>query len=56
MRVQVAFRPDEAVSAPTGIVMDVLREEDIAFCARTSVLDTVPRFARIRGPAAEIVT
>jgi 2-phosphosulfolactate phosphatase len=30
-------------------------EEDIAFCARESVLDAVPRFAGRRGPAAEIV-
>ena len=30
-------------------------EEDIAFCARESVLGTVPRFAGMRGPAAEIV-
>jgi 2-phosphosulfolactate phosphatase len=30
-------------------------EEDIAFCARESVLTTVPRFAGMRGPAAEIV-
>ncbi len=30
-------------------------EEDIAFCARESVLQTVPRFAGMRGPAAEIV-
>ena len=29
-------------------------EEDIAFCARESVLDVVPRFAGMRGPAAEI--
>jgi 2-phosphosulfolactate phosphatase len=29
-------------------------EADIAFCARESVLDTVPRFAGMRGPAAEI--
>jgi 2-phosphosulfolactate phosphatase len=29
-------------------------EEDIAFCARESVLDAVPRFARMRGAAAEI--
>ena len=29
-------------------------EEDIAFCARESVLETVPRFAGMRGPAAEI--
>jgi 2-phosphosulfolactate phosphatase len=30
-------------------------EEDIAFCARESVLDTVPRFAGMRGQAAEVV-
>ena len=30
-------------------------EEDIAFCARESVLETVPRLAGMRGPAAEIV-
>jgi 2-phosphosulfolactate phosphatase len=30
-------------------------EEDIAFCARESVLATVPRFAGMLGPAAEIV-
>ena len=29
-------------------------EADIEFCARESVLDTVPRFAGMRGPAAEI--
>ncbi|HUP32970.1 MAG TPA: 2-phosphosulfolactate phosphatase [Gaiellaceae bacterium] len=30
-------------------------EEDIAFCARESVLDAVPRLAGMRGAAAEIV-
>ena len=30
-------------------------EEDIAFCARESVLDAVPRFAGMQGPAAKIV-
>jgi 2-phosphosulfolactate phosphatase len=30
-------------------------EEDIRFCARESVLDVVPRFARMVGAAAEIV-
>ncbi len=29
--------------------------EDIAFCARVSVLDVLPRFARMIGSAAEIV-
>ena len=29
-------------------------EEDIAFCARESVLEVVPRLAGMRGPAAEI--
>jgi 2-phosphosulfolactate phosphatase len=30
-------------------------EEDIAFCARESVLDVVPRLSRMVGKAAEIV-
>jgi 2-phosphosulfolactate phosphatase len=30
-------------------------EEDIAFVARESVLDVVPRFSRMVGPAAEVV-
>jgi len=30
-------------------------EDDIAWCARESVLDVVPRYARAVGPAAEIV-
>ena len=30
-------------------------EEDIAFCGRESVLDVVPRFSRMVGPAAEVV-
>jgi len=30
-------------------------EEDIAFCARESVLDVIPRFARMVGSAAEVV-
>jgi len=30
-------------------------EEDIAFCARESVLETVPRFAGMRDGAAEVV-
>jgi 2-phosphosulfolactate phosphatase len=30
-------------------------EEDIAFCARESVLETVPRFSRMLGSAAEVV-
>lgn len=29
-------------------------EEDIRFCARENVLEVVPRFARMAGPAAEI--
>jgi len=31
-------------------------EEDIAFCARESILDVVPRFAGMKGPAAEIIS
>jgi 2-phosphosulfolactate phosphatase len=30
-------------------------EADIEYCARENLLDTVPRFARMVGPAAEIV-
>jgi 2-phosphosulfolactate phosphatase len=30
-------------------------EEDIAWCAQESVLDVVPRFTRMIGPAAEVV-
>ena len=30
-------------------------EEDIAWCAQVSLLDVVPRFSRMIGPAAEIV-
>jgi 2-phosphosulfolactate phosphatase len=30
-------------------------EEDIAWCAQESVLEVVPRFSRIVGPAAEVV-
>ena len=62
-------RSDAAIAA--GLIADAYRnpldginartygppglEEDIAFCARESVLDVVPRFAGMRGPAAEIV-
>jgi 2-phosphosulfolactate phosphatase len=45
--------PLEALNArtygPPGL------EEDIAFCARKSVLDVVPRLSRMAGAAAEIV-
>jgi 2-phosphosulfolactate phosphatase len=34
---------------PTGL------EADVEFCARESVLDTVPRLARMLGPAAELL-
>jgi 2-phosphosulfolactate phosphatase len=30
-------------------------EEDIAWCAQESILDIVPRFSRMVGPAAEVV-
>jgi phosphosulfolactate phosphohydrolase-like enzyme len=30
-------------------------EADIEYCARENLLDTVPRFARMVGPAAEII-
>jgi 2-phosphosulfolactate phosphatase len=31
-------------------------EEDIAWCSQVSVLEVVPRFARMVGPAAEVVS
>jgi 2-phosphosulfolactate phosphatase len=31
-------------------------EDDIAFCAQESVLDVVPRYTRMVGPAAEVVS
>jgi 2-phosphosulfolactate phosphatase len=31
-------------------------EEDIAYCAQESILDVVPRFVRMHGPAAEITS
>jgi 2-phosphosulfolactate phosphatase len=46
-------RPLDGINArtygPPGL------EEDIAWCAQESVLDVVPRFARMVGPAAEVV-
>ena len=44
---QEAF--DARTYGPPGL------EADIAFCAREDLLDTVPRFVRLDGPAAEIV-
>ena len=45
--------------APTGLNARTYGppwlEEDITFCARESVLDAVPRFAGMCGPAAKIV-
>jgi 2-phosphosulfolactate phosphatase len=54
----------EAIAAAYSSALDGLNartygppglEEDIAFCARESVLAVVPRFAGMHGPAAEIV-
>ena len=45
-------------SAPDGINARTYGppglEEDIAFCAQESVLDVVPRFSHLVGPAAEV--
>src|SRR5215213_4541473 len=46
-----AFAIDDAYCA--GRIVGL--EDDIAFCAQESLLDVVPRFARMVGPAAEIV-
>ena len=51
-----------AASFPTALAAFEARtygppglEADIAYCAQVDLLDTVPRFARMVGPAAEIV-
>ena len=46
--------PLEGLSASENPEHAALRK-DIAWCARESVLDVVPRFARMEGAAAEIV-
>jgi 2-phosphosulfolactate phosphatase len=46
--------PQEGLSASEN-PEHALLEEDIAWCARESVLDVVPRLARMEGSAAEIV-
>lgn len=46
---------EEGLSAP-GNPEHARVGEDIAFCARESVLDVVPRLARMEGSAAEIVS
>jgi 2-phosphosulfolactate phosphatase len=45
--------PEEGLSA-SGNPEHALLAEDIAWCARESVLDVVPRLARMDGAAAEI--
>lgn len=45
--------PHEAVNSRTYGPLGL--EQDILFCSRESVLPVVPRFARMVGPAAEIV-
>jgi 2-phosphosulfolactate phosphatase len=45
--------PEEALSA-AGNPEHALLGEDIAWCARESVLDVVPRLSRLEGAAAEI--
>jgi 2-phosphosulfolactate phosphatase len=46
--------PQEALSA-SGNPEHALLGEDIAWCARESVLEVVPRLARLEGSAAEVV-
>ena len=40
---------DERTYGPPGL------EADIAYCAQENLLDTVPRYVRMKGPAAEIL-
>ena len=53
--VVAASFPDAAAGLNARTYGPAGLEEDIAWCARESVLDVVPRFAGMRGPAAEIV-
>jgi 2-phosphosulfolactate phosphatase len=59
-----AARAAELVAASFGSALEGLNartygppglEDDIEFCARENLLGTVPRFARMVGPAAELV-
>ena len=52
----VADAYPDALSGLTARTCRPGLEEDIRFCARESVLDTVPRFARMVGAAAEILS
>jgi 2-phosphosulfolactate phosphatase len=45
--------PEEAFRA-ARTVGETISEEDLRWCARESVVDVVPRFVGMRGPAAEL--
>jgi 2-phosphosulfolactate phosphatase len=50
--------PEEGLGASKSArnLVDADLSEDIAYCARESVLGVVPRIVRVEGPAVELVT
>jgi 2-phosphosulfolactate phosphatase len=55
VRLARSFASAEEGLRAAGNPLHVLLDEDIAWCARESVLAVAPRLARMQGPAAEIV-
>jgi 2-phosphosulfolactate phosphatase len=56
VRLARSFAGAEEGLGASGNPEHALLADDIAWCARESVLDVVPRLARFEGPAAEIVS
>jgi 2-phosphosulfolactate phosphatase len=56
VRLARSFASAEEGLGASGNPEHALLADDIAWCARESVLDVVPRLARLEGPAAEIVS
>lgn len=55
VRLARSFGSAEEGLRAAGNPLHALLDEDIAWCARESVLAVAPRLARMQGPAAEIV-
>jgi phosphosulfolactate phosphohydrolase-like enzyme len=55
VRLARSFASAEEGLRAAGNPLHALLDEDIAWCARESVLAVAPRLARMQGPAAEIV-
>jgi 2-phosphosulfolactate phosphatase len=56
VRLARSFASAQEGLGASGNPEHALLADDIAWCARESVLDVVPRLARLEGPAAEIVS